>query len=180
MLHVTYLDSTNIVMEGLLLSNASPNKTLFSINQSRMRSYKSGEDSYMLNVKCFNACILCRMLDHPNLCKFVGAVVRDPVIVAVISEYCPKGSLNDVLQNDDIPLNWGFRLSFAYDIAQAMAYLHSKKNYHGHLKSSNCVIDDRWVVKITGTYCYRGISCVHLCTCVVCRLWSKLNQNVGM
>lgn len=91
------------------------------------------------------------MLDNPNLCKFIGAVVRDPVIVAVVSEYCPKGSLNDVLQNDDIPLNWGFRLSFAYDIAQAMAYLHSKKVYHGHLKSSNCVIDDRWVVKISGT-----------------------------
>ena len=91
------------------------------------------------------------MLDHPNLCKFIGAVVRDPVIVAIISEYCPKGSLNDVLQNDDIPLNWGFRLSFAYDIALAMAYLHSKRIYHGHLKSSNCVIDDRWVVKITGT-----------------------------
>eukprot|EP00731_Ephydatia_muelleri_P018478 Em0011g518a len=102
-----------------------------------------------------------RMLDNPNLCKFIGAVVRDPVIVAVVSEYCPKGSLNDVLQNDDIPLNWGFRLSFAYDIAQAMAYLHSKKVYHGHLKSSNCVIDDRWVVKISdyGLGSFRILEC---------------------
>ena len=70
--------------------------------------------------------------------------------IAILTEYCPKGSLNDVLQNDEIPLNWGFRFSFTRDIAGAMAYLHQRKIYHGHLKSSNCIIDDRWVLKITG------------------------------
>jgi atrial natriuretic peptide receptor A len=90
-----------------------------------------------------------RMLDHQNLCKFIGAVVRDIGNLAIITEYCPKGSLNDVLQNEDIPLNWGFRFSFATDIARGMNYLHSKKVYHSRLRSSNCVIDDRWVVKIT-------------------------------
>lgn len=74
--------------------------------------------------------------------------------IAILTEYCPKGSLNDVLQNDEIPLNWGFRFSFARDIARAMAYLHQRKIYHGHLKSSNCIIDDRWVLKITGKHAY--------------------------
>lgn len=74
--------------------------------------------------------------------------------IAILTEYCPKGSLNDVLQNDEIPLNWGFRFSFARDIARAMAYLHQRKIYHGHLKSSNCIIDDRWVLKITGRCTY--------------------------
>ncbi|KAL7858929.1 hypothetical protein SRHO_G00140760 [Serrasalmus rhombeus] len=68
-----------------------------------------------------------RELDHPNLC-----------------------SLNDVLLNDEIPLNWGFRFSFATDIARGMSYLHQYKICHGRLKSANCVIDDRWVCKITG------------------------------
>ena len=90
------------------------------------------------------------MLDHPNLCKFVGATVKDPNNMFIITEYCPKGSLYDVLQNYDIPLNWGFRFSFASDIARGMAYLHSEKMYHGRLTSSNCTIDDRWVVKIAG------------------------------
>lgn len=54
------------------------------------------------------------------------------------------------LISPDIPLNWGFRFSFVMDIARGMSYLHSKRLYHGRLFSSNCVIDDRWVVKITG------------------------------
>ncbi|KYO35170.1 atrial natriuretic peptide receptor 1-like [Alligator mississippiensis] len=97
-----------------------------------------------------------RELDHPNLCKFVGGCVEVPNI-AIVTEYCPKGSLNDVLLNEDIPLNWGFRFSFAADIAHGMAYLHQHKMYHGQLKSSNCVIDDRWVCKIAdyGLQSYR-------------------------
>lgn len=51
-----------------------------------------------------------RELDHPNLCKFIGGCVEVPN-VAIVTEYCPKGSLNDVLLNEEIPLNWGFRYS---------------------------------------------------------------------
>ena len=98
-----------------------------------------------------------RLLDHPNLCKFIGASVEAPKI-AILTEYCPKGSLNDVLQNKEIHLSWGFRFSFADDIAAGMAYLHSKNIFHGRLKSSNCLINDRWVLKITGTFC--------LCLCI--------------
>ncbi|MFT7815189.1 atrial natriuretic peptide receptor 1-like [Arapaima gigas] len=89
-----------------------------------------------------------RELDHPNLCKFFGGCVEVPN-VAIIMEYCPKGSLSDVLLNEEIPLNWGFRFSFAMDIARGMAYLHQHRICHGRLKSHNCVIDDRWVCKIT-------------------------------
>ncbi|XP_043954352.1 atrial natriuretic peptide receptor 1-like isoform X2 [Gambusia affinis] len=89
-----------------------------------------------------------RELDHPNLCKFIGGCVEVPN-VAIVTEYCPKGSLHDVLLNEEIPLNWGFRFSFATDIARGMSYLHQHKICHGRLKSLNCVLDDRWVCKIT-------------------------------
>ncbi|KAM6960253.1 atrial natriuretic peptide receptor 1 [Tautogolabrus adspersus] len=89
-----------------------------------------------------------RELDHPNLCKFIGGCVEVPN-VAIVTEYCPKGSLNDVLLNEDVPLNWGFRFSFATDIARGMSYLHQHRICHGRLKSLNCVLDDRWVCKIT-------------------------------
>ncbi|NXT09598.1 ANPRB protein, partial [Prunella fulvescens] len=97
-----------------------------------------------------------RELDHPNLCKFIGGCIEVPN-VAIVTEYCPKGSLSDVLLNEEIPLNWGFRFSFATDIAQGMAYLHHHRIYHGRLKSNNCVIDDRWVCKIAdyGLQSYR-------------------------
>eukprot|EP00079_Xenopus_tropicalis_P034867 XP_017948638.1 PREDICTED: atrial natriuretic peptide receptor 2-like [Xenopus tropicalis] len=96
-----------------------------------------------------------RKLDHPNICKFIGGSVEGNIFI--ITEYCPKGSLADVLFNDDIPLNWGFRLSFATDIARGMAYLHQHKIYHGRLTSRNCIIDDRWVCKISdyGLMVYR-------------------------
>ncbi|KAF7665908.1 hypothetical protein LDENG_00126990 [Lucifuga dentata] len=89
-----------------------------------------------------------RQLDHPNLCKFIGGSIEVPYI-SIITEHCPKGSLSDVLLNEDIPINWGFRLSFATDIARGMAYLHQHKMFHGRLHSRNCVIDDRWVCKIS-------------------------------
>ncbi|XP_040895652.1 atrial natriuretic peptide receptor 2-like isoform X2 [Toxotes jaculatrix] len=97
-----------------------------------------------------------RQLDHPNLCKFIGGSIDVPY-VSIITEHCPKGSLSDVLLNDDIPINWGFRLSFATDIARGMSYLHQHKMFHGRLHSRNCVIDDRWVCKISdyGLTAYR-------------------------
>ncbi|KAJ8408507.1 hypothetical protein AAFF_G00259210 [Aldrovandia affinis] len=97
-----------------------------------------------------------RELDHPNLCKFVGGSIEVPYI-SIITEYCPKGSLAEVLLNEDIPINWGFRLSFAADIARGMAYLHQHRMFHGRLHSRNCVIDDRWVCKISdyGLSAYR-------------------------
>ncbi|XP_036967064.1 atrial natriuretic peptide receptor 1-like isoform X2 [Acanthopagrus latus] len=97
-----------------------------------------------------------RELDHPNLCKFIGGCVEVPN-VAIVTEYCPKGSLNDVLLNEEVPLNWGFRFSFATDIARGMSYLHQHRICHGRLKSLNCVLDDRWVCKITdyGLQTYR-------------------------
>ena len=42
------------------------------------------------------------------------------------------------------------RYSMATDIARGMTLLHSKRLYHGNLKSNNCIIDDRWTVKIAG------------------------------
>ncbi|XDV22230.1 hypothetical protein PO909_027173 [Leuciscus waleckii] len=97
-----------------------------------------------------------RELDHPNLSKFIGGCIEVP-FVSIITEYCPKGSLADVLLNEDIPINWGFRLSFATDIARGMAYLHQHKIFHSRLHSHNCVIDDRWVCKISdyGLMAYR-------------------------
>ncbi|XP_073501367.1 atrial natriuretic peptide receptor 1-like [Phyllobates terribilis] len=98
---------------------------------------------------------LVRKLDHQNMCKFIGGSVEGNIFI--ITEYCPKESLAEILLNDDVPLNWGFRLSFATDVARGMAYLHHHKMYHGRLTSRNCVIDDRWVCKISdyGLMVYR-------------------------
>ncbi|CAD5123851.1 DgyrCDS12157 [Dimorphilus gyrociliatus] len=71
-------------------------------------------------------------LSHNNICKFMGVTVEVPDLW-IVTEYCSKGSLQDLLANDDVNLDWTFKSSLALDI----------------VSSSNCVIDGRFVVKIT-------------------------------
>nr|XP_022338373.1 atrial natriuretic peptide receptor 1-like [Crassostrea virginica] len=86
---------------------------------------------------------------HPNVNPFVGACI-DPPHICCLFLYGSKGSLQDVLENDDIKLEWAFKVAILKDIAMGMKYIHSSVlKSHGRLKSSNCIIDNRWTVKIT-------------------------------
>ncbi|GAB6027782.1 hypothetical protein CHUAL_002017 [Chamberlinius hualienensis] len=88
-------------------------------------------------------------LQHDHIVRFLGACVDVPYSF-ILTEYCPKGSLQDILENDQIKLDWMFRYSLMHDIVKGMAYLHhSEIHCHGNLKSSNCVVDSRFVCKIT-------------------------------
>ncbi|KAK3709909.1 hypothetical protein QZH41_020028, partial [Actinostola sp. cb2023] len=89
-----------------------------------------------------------RDLRHANLNQYLGVCVESPNI-CIISLFCNRGSLQDILGNDDITLEWMFRQSFANDIVSGMEALHrSAVHVHGNLKSSNCLIDSRWVCKL--------------------------------
>lgn len=90
-----------------------------------------------------------RELRHDNVNPFIGSCIDAPYIL-IVSAYCSKGSLQDILENDDIQLDLMFIASIVFDIIRGMMYLHeSEIKSHGKLKSSNCVVDSRWVVKIT-------------------------------
>ncbi|KAG7200780.1 hypothetical protein KM043_003157 [Ampulex compressa] len=87
-------------------------------------------------------------LQHDHLVRFYGACVEPPHC-CLLTEYCPKGSLQDILENEQIKLDRVFRGSLIHDIVRGMAYLHaSEVKSHGNLKSSNCVVDSRFVLKI--------------------------------
>ncbi|CAH0596451.1 unnamed protein product [Chrysodeixis includens] len=88
-------------------------------------------------------------LEHDHLARFFGACV-DPPHCCLLTEYCPKGSLQDILENESIKLDWMFKVSLMHDIVKGMHYLHgSDIRSHGALKSSNCVVDSRFVLKIS-------------------------------
>lgn len=88
-------------------------------------------------------------IQHENLVKFHGACV-DGHIHFLITEYCPKGSLQEILENNQIQLDWMFKISLMQDIVRGMNFLHhSDIKSHGNLKSSNCVVDSRFNLKIT-------------------------------
>lgn len=85
---------------------------------------------------------------HMNIFKL--GWLSDPMRTAIVFEYCSRGSLQDVLIMDDIKLDWSFRLSLLTDLVRGMRYLHSSPmRVHGKLTSRNCVVDARWVLKIT-------------------------------
>lgn len=53
------------------------------------------------------------------------------------------------MENEQIKLDRVFRGSLIHDIVRGMVYLHaSEVKSHGNLKSSNCVVDSRFVLKI--------------------------------
>ncbi|XP_064646781.1 speract receptor-like [Lineus longissimus] len=86
---------------------------------------------------------------HDHVTQFMGACV-DPPNIAVLIEYCQRGSLQDVLGNDEITLDSMFIASIVKDILAGLSFIHdSYLECHGNLKSSNCVIDGRWVLKLT-------------------------------
>uniref|UniRef100_A0A9J8AGH4 Guanylate cyclase n=1 Tax=Cyprinus carpio carpio TaxID=630221 RepID=A0A9J8AGH4_CYPCA len=92
-------------------------------------------------------------IDDYNLTKFYGTVKFDNEYFGVF-EYGDRGSLRHAL-NDKISypeetfMDWQFKISVMYDIAKGMSYLHASNiAVHGRLKSTNCVVDNRMVVKI--------------------------------
>ncbi|XP_070587430.1 atrial natriuretic peptide receptor 2-like isoform X2 [Erythrolamprus reginae] len=90
-----------------------------------------------------------RDIQFNHLTRFIGACI-DPPNICIVTEYCPRGSLQDILENESINLDWIFRYALINDIVKGMAFLHNSIiGYHGSLKSSNCVVDSRFVLKIT-------------------------------
>uniref|UniRef100_A0A8C2WXB7 Guanylate cyclase n=1 Tax=Cyclopterus lumpus TaxID=8103 RepID=A0A8C2WXB7_CYCLU len=89
-----------------------------------------------------------RDVQNEHLTRFIGACI-DPPNMCIITEYCPRGSLQDLMESD-ITLDWMFRYSLINDIVKGMLFLHNSVIVsHGNLKSSNCVVDSRFVLKIT-------------------------------
>ncbi|XP_052786458.1 atrial natriuretic peptide receptor 1-like isoform X3 [Mya arenaria] len=97
-------------------------------------------------------------LASDHIVRFIGACIDYPHM-CILTEYCQKGSLQDVLENEQIKLDWMFRYSLMQDIVRAMTYLQSTEvKSHGALKSTNCVVDSRFVLKLTdfGLHDLRG------------------------
>ncbi|XP_054850517.1 retinal guanylyl cyclase 1 [Eublepharis macularius] len=94
--------------------------------------------------------VFCKLRDlrHENVNLFLG-FFHDCGIFAIVSEHCSRGSLEDLIYNDDMKLDWMFKSSLLLDLIKGMKYLHHREFVHGRLKSRNCVVDGRFVLKVT-------------------------------
>ncbi|XP_053956058.1 uncharacterized protein LOC128861702 [Anastrepha ludens] len=102
-----------------------------------------------LKAKAMDQLVIAHGMRHENINPLIGWL-SDPNRTAMVFDYCSRGSLQDVLIMDEIKLDWSFRLSLLTDLVRGMRYLHtSPLRVHGTLTSRNCVVDARWVLKIT-------------------------------
>uniref|UniRef100_A0A183SPW2 Guanylate cyclase n=1 Tax=Schistocephalus solidus TaxID=70667 RepID=A0A183SPW2_SCHSO len=70
--------------------------------------------------------------------------------ISFINEGKHVSGVSDIIAKKSINLDWEFKLSLLTDLIRGMKFIHSSNlRVHGRLKSRNCVIDSRWVLKIT-------------------------------
>lgn len=89
-----------------------------------------------------------REFRHDNVNSFIGAVI-EPLRILIVTDYCAKGSLYDIVENENIKLDKMFITSLVNDLIKGMLFLHGTPlGVHGNLKSSNCVVTSRWVLQV--------------------------------
>jgi len=88
-------------------------------------------------------------LNHPNVVQFIGAVT-EPSNLCIITQFCARGSLADLLLDDSIEMSFARKLKFALDAAKGMLYLHNSNPVilHRDLKSDNLLVAMDWTVKV--------------------------------
>ncbi|XP_075891295.1 retinal guanylyl cyclase 2-like [Nelusetta ayraudi] len=89
-----------------------------------------------------------REMRHENMNLYLGLFL-DTGIFALAVEHCPRGSLADLLADGNMRLDWMFKSSLLMDLIKGMKYLHLRGLSHGRLKSTNCLVDGRFVLKVT-------------------------------
>lgn len=63
-----------------------------------------------------------REMRHENVTAFLGLFVG-PGVNAMVLEHCARGSLQDLLQNEDLRLDWTFKASLLMDLIRVRASL---------------------------------------------------------
>ena len=65
-------------------------------------------------------------LRHPNVVLYLGCCTKPPN-VCIVTEWCAKGSVFDLIHTKNVIINTKRMLQLALDAAQGMTYLHSQE-----------------------------------------------------
>ncbi|UZJ51396.1 hypothetical protein CBS101457_000716 [Exobasidium rhododendri] len=94
-------------------------------------------------------CVLMKEARHPNIVQYIG-LTKSPGAdgrIYIISEFV-GGNLRSYIADKSKPFDWPTRVSFATDIARAVAYLHARNCLHRDLKGENLLITANNRIKV--------------------------------
>eukprot|EP00730_Choanoeca_flexa_P019594 TRINITY_DN9580_c0_g2_i2.p1 TRINITY_DN9580_c0_g2~~TRINITY_DN9580_c0_g2_i2.p1 ORF type:complete len:879 (+),score=231.80 TRINITY_DN9580_c0_g2_i2:229-2637(+) len=106
-----------------------------------------------------------RRTRHRNVVLFYGAgefpgVDDAPGAPFLVIEYCERGSLRSLINNNDPGLTFARAIQLAIDASKGMRFLHglSPPQVHRDIKSANLLITESWVCKVADLGTARLIS----------------------
>ncbi|OQV23852.1 Atrial natriuretic peptide receptor 1 [Hypsibius exemplaris] len=88
-------------------------------------------------------------MQNDHITRFYG-ICQELETPCILMEHCAKGSLTDLIENESINLDWAFKFSLLNDISDGLIYIHnSPLKSHGRISSNNCLVDGRFILKIS-------------------------------
>ncbi|XP_078389900.1 retinal guanylyl cyclase 1-like [Cetorhinus maximus] len=137
-------------MSGKSLTTATPETSNVAIYEGDWVWLKKIMSGSFTEIKPSTKSVFSRIREmrHENVNSFLG-LFHDCGILAIVAEHCSRGSLEDLIAKEDMKLDWMFKSSLLLDLIKGMKFLHLRNLVHGRLKSRNCVVDGRFVLKVT-------------------------------
>ena len=100
------------------------------------------DDPHSPTIRCrfVQECQLLQSMRHPNVVQYLG-MTHDPQSgLPILLMELLDGNLTDFLEHSDGPIPYYLQVNLWYDIALALAYLHSKRIIHRDLSGNNVLL----------------------------------------